>query len=272
MIPTPFNPILALGSIFEARQLIFNLAKREIFSRYSGTYFGLIWSLINPLALLGVYTVVFGSIFKARWSGGGESIYEFGLIIFMGLIMFSIFSDSILRAPNIVVGNISFVKKIVFPIEVLPIVCMISTLFHAFVSFLILLIGYFFIVGPIPPGVLLIPLLLIPLIFFALGSMWFISSLGVYFRDVGQFTGTSVTLLMFFSPIFYPASSIPHDLRWIIELNPITQVLEQSRGILFFGNPINFKSLLIPLLSSALFCWAGYVFFVVTKKGFSDVL
>ncbi len=266
------TPKEMISSIWRNRHLIMALTKREIIGRYRGSAFGILWSFFNPIFMLVVYTFVFSVVFKARWGGGGESKTEFALVLFAGIIVFNLFSECMNRAPNLILTNANYVKKVVFPLETLTIVTLGAALFHMAVSFIVWLIFYLFLFGFPKPTILLLPLVLLPLILLTLGLTWFLASLGAYLRDIGQVIGVVTTALLFLSPIFYPISILPEKYQIIIHLNPLTTVIEQTRDTLIWGNTPNIALWVSSLAIGALIAWFGFAWFQKTRKGFSDVL
>ena len=260
------------SSLWKNRSLIAALTKREIEGKYRGSAFGLLWSFFNPLFMLLVYTVVFSVVFKARWNSSGDSKVEFALILFAGLIVFNLFAECIGRAPGLVLLNTNYVKKVVFPIEILPIVSIGAALFHALVSLVVWLIAYILIVGAPNATVIYLPLVLLPLLFLVMGLSWALASLGVYLRDVSQLIGIVITTLMFLSPIFYPASALPEDYRPLLYLNPLTPVIEMVRDVLYWNKAPNWVLLGGCIVVSAAVGWLGFAWFQRTRKGFADVL
>ncbi|MBF0274865.1 MAG: ABC transporter permease [Nitrospinae bacterium] len=254
------------------RDLLLRLTKRDIIGRYSGSFIGIFWSLINPLFMLIVYTFVFSVVFKMKWGIGGESKTEFALLLFSGLIVHSLFAECINRAPSTILANVNYVKKVIFPLEILPWINMGTALFHSLASFCILLIFYLFIHFSFNVTVFLLPFVLLPLVFITMGISWFLASLGVYVRDVGQVTPTISVTLLFVSPVFYPISSLPEKYQIFLYLNPLTFIIEQVRGILLLGNMPNWTGLLIYFVVSIIIAWLGLFWFQKTRKGFADVL
>jgi len=248
------------------------LIMREVLGRYKGSIFGLLWSFLNPVFMLLVYTFVFSVIFKARWGGGSDSKIEFALILFAGLIIFNLFAECLSRSSGLIIANANYVKKVVFPLEILPIVFLGSALFHALISYGVWLIAYMIFYGLPHPTVLMMPLVFIPLIFFILGITWAFSWLGVYFRDMNQLVGLIITVLMFLSPIFYPIKSLPEDIQIFAKLNPLAQIIEQSREILFWGKIPNLAGYVICLIGSLLIFFMGFMSFQRARKGFADVI
>jgi homopolymeric O-antigen transport system permease protein len=257
------------------RDLIVALIRREIVGRYRGSLLGIIWSMLTPLLMLAVYTFVFGIVFRARWveaGAAGPSTAEFSIVLFSGLIVFQLFAEVINRAPTLVLANANYVKKVVFPLQILPVVALGSALFHAVVS-AVVLFGFMLAVrGAIPPTALLWPLVIAPFCLVILGLAWFLAALGVYYRDIGQFLGTLLTALMFLSPIFFPLSALPEWLRVWVTLNPVTLPVEQTRDVLIFGRGPDLFGLAVYSAIGLAVAAAGYAWFQKTRKGFADVM
>lgn len=260
------------ASPWRNRNLISTSVKREVLGRYRGSVMGLLWSFLNPLFMLGVYTIVFSVIFKARWNVGSDSKTEFALVLFAGLMVFTLFSECINRAPGLIVGNPNYVKKVVFPLEILPWVTLGASLFHAAVSLIVWLLAYVIFFGVPHATALYLPLILAPLILFIMGLSWALASLSVFLRDVSQFIGIMTTTLMFLSPIFYPATALPENYRSMLYLNPLAPIIEQTRDVLFWGKAPDFSMLGIYLVATAFIAWVGFAWFQKTRKGFADVL
>jgi lipopolysaccharide transport system permease protein len=222
--------------------------------------------------MLTVYTFVFSVVFKARWGAGSDSKTEFALILFAGLIVFNLFSECILKAPTVILSNVNYVKKVIFPLEILPWVILGSAMFHALISIGVWLVAYMILFGLPHPTALLLPLILLPLPLFIMGLTWALASLGVYLRDVSQFIGIFTTVLMFLSPIFYPTSALPEDYRHLLLLNPLTIVIEQVRDVLFWGRVPDLLGYSAGLVGAAFIAWLGFSWFQKTRKGFADVL
>jgi lipopolysaccharide transport system permease protein len=260
-------------SLWRNKGLIRNLIHREVVGRYKGSMLGIFWSLANPIFMLAVYTFVFSVVFKARWgAGGSDSKTEFALVLFAGLMIFNLFSECISRAPGLILANVNYVKKVVFPLEVLPWVSMGSALFQFVVSLGVWLVAYGLLFGVPHWHVLLLPLVLVPLVLFVMGLSWALASLGVYLRDVGQIIGVLITVLMFLTPIFYPASALPAAYQPLIFMNPLTAPIEMARDLMYWGQ-LPSLSLLAMYAAGALgFAVLGFAWFQKTRKGFADVL
>ncbi len=266
------HPSEMIGSLWRNRSLITASIKREIFGRYRGSFLGILWSFFNPLVMLAIYTFVFGTILRARWSVEANSQMEFALVLFAGLITFNVFAETINRAPSLIISNPNYVKRIVFPLEILPVVIVGSSLFHYSISLGIWFLAYMLFYGAPSMTILYIPLILLPLLIFTLGVSWMLASLGVFLRDVSQFIGLLTTAMMFLSPVFYPASSLPEGYRPLLYLNPLTPAIEFSRDVLYWGKQPDMQSLAFYLTAASLFAWLGFVWFQKTRKGFADVL
>lgn len=266
------SPYEMVVSIWRNRELIAALVKREILGRYRGSIMGLLWSLLNPLFMLTVYTFIFSEVFKARWGSGSESKTEFALVLFAGLIIFSLFTECINRAPSLILANPNYVKKVVFPLEILPFVSLVAALYHASISLGVWFVAYILFFGMPHATVLLLPLVFLPLTFFIMGLSWALASLGVFIRDISQFIGVITTLLMFLSPIFYEVTGFPEEFRQWLYLNPLTLIIEQTRDVLYWGKEPDFFLLGLYSLGSVMVAWLGFAWFQKTRKGFADVL
>lgn len=261
-----------MKEIIKHRELLFQLTKREIATRYKGSHLGLIWFIAQPLLMLVVYTFVFSVVFKARWGATEASNLEYSLILFSGITTYNLFSDIISRAPNLITSNTNYVKKVVFPLELLPVVTLLSSLFFSAISYIILLVFIFIMNGSLNWTTVMLPIIILPLCFLSLGLSWIISSLGVFFRDISHLVGVLLTALMFLSPVFYPVTSVPENMRFIYSFNPLSYVIEEVRNILLVGTFPDIGQIMLGLLISIIILIIGYRWFVKTKRGFSDVL
>jgi lipopolysaccharide transport system permease protein len=267
--------LAALGkSLWRNRQLIVQMTKREVAGRYKGSAMGLAWSFFNPVFMLVVYTFVFSEIFKARWGGigGDDSKTQFALVLFVGMIVLNLFSEVFNRAPGLILANVNYVKKVVFPIEILPVVAMFVAVFHSLISLGVLLTAFAVFNGYLHWTAVFIPLILLPLVIITIALAWILASLGVFLRDVGQLVGIISTVLMFLSPVFYPLNAVPERFRPIILANPLTFIIEQAREVLIWGHLPDWVGLGVYSLAAAAIAWAGYAWFQKTRKGFADVL
>lgn len=266
------NPIKALKESQVNWGLIVELIKREVAGKYKGSILGYCWSLFNPILMLVVYTFVFSVVFQARWGNAEDSKTGFALVLFAGLIIFNFFSECFNRAPTIIVLNVNYVKKIIFPLEILPIVTMGAALVNLLISFAVWFAFHAIVVGLPPATSLLLPVIMVPLILMTLGLSWLLSSLGVYLRDAAQITASMTTVLMFLSPIFYPLSNLPEAYRTLFLLNPLTTTIEQARAVLIYGQLPDWTLVAISTSMSLIIFFAGFAWFQKTRRGFADVL
>jgi lipopolysaccharide transport system permease protein len=267
------SPVEIAHSFWLNQNLIWQLAKRQVMGRYRGSVMGLAWSFFNPILMLGVYTFVFSVVFKTKWGiGVNESKTDFALLLFVGMIVYGVFSECVNNAPGLIMSNVNYVKKVVFPLEILPWITMASALFHAAISTLVWLAAYAFLNAKLQPTVMLLPLIILPLVFFTVGLTWFLASIGVFIRDISQIVGVLTMVLMFLSPVFYPVSAVPQQYRPLLQLNPLTYIIEESRNVLFGGRMPNWLNWGIYISASLIVMWAGFWWFQKTRKGFADVV
>jgi len=270
-VPDPFsvNPLAIAADLYHQRHLLGQLVKRDVLLRYRGAYFGLLWIFLNPLIMLAIFSFVFGQIFQSRWPAQTGGI-PFALNLYCGLIAFNIFAETVGRAPAAVRGHPSYVKKIIFPVQILPLVPLGAALTHGAFNLLILGAALAW-AGHLSAGLLLIPLLLIPLLLAALGLAWFLAAWGVFIKDMSQIVPVFVQMLMFLSPIFYPVQAVPGPLRPLFEHNPLGAVIEAMRAALA-GLGINWTSWSIALAVALVICLLGHAFFQRSRDEFADAL
>jgi lipopolysaccharide transport system permease protein len=270
------SPAALFRSLWRYGPLILQLSRREVAGRYKGSVLGMTWSFFNPVLLLSVYTFVFSVVFRARWSDGGavvsESRTEFALILFVGMIVHGLFSEVINRAPQIVLNHQNYVKRVVFPLEILPVVSLFAGMFHALVSLGVMLLAFGVFNGYLQWTAVFAPVILLPLIVLTLGFSWVLASLGVFLRDVGQTIGLATTVLMFLAPVFYPVSALPLEFRPWMMANPLTFIIEQMREVLIWGHLPDWVGLVRYSLVAVAIAWIGFIWFQKTRKGFADVL
>lgn len=268
----PSTVMHLVSSLWRHRFLIWQMTKREVIGRYRGSVMGLMWSFLNPVLMLAVYTFVFTVVFNARWGTESNSKGEFAIILFAGMIVHGLFAECANRAPGLILNNVNYVKKVVFPLEILPWVTLGSALFHASISFAVLLIFYAVIHSSLNWTIIFLPALLVPFALLTMGVAWFLASVGVFVRDVGQTIGIVTTIMLFLSPVFYPISVLPEHLRPVLFLNPLTFMIEQIRSVLIWGNMPDWIGLAVYSLCSVVVAWAGFFSFQTMRKGFADVL
>jgi lipopolysaccharide transport system permease protein len=265
------DPVQMLRGLWRHRELVSRLTAQEIVQRYQGSFLGAVWSFITPIMMLCVYAFVFSVVFQARWGdlAGTPRSGEFALTLFAGLIPFGVVSEVLNRAPSVVLSMPNYVKKVVFPLEILPVVAVGSAVVHSLISSAILLAGSLVFLGHVSPAVVLLPVAYVPL---TLGLGWFLASLGVYVRDIGQAIGLVTQVLFFLSPIFYPISAVPERLRFILGVNPLTAILDGFRRTLLWGAAPVWWTWAALTVGTGVVALLGYAWFMQTKKGFADVM
>ena len=266
--------LVALGkSLWRNRQLILQMTQREVVGRYKGSVMGLAWSFFNPVFMLAVYTFVFSVIFKSRWGvGGEESKTQFAVVLFVGMIVHGLFAEVLNRAPSLILSNVNYVKKVVFPLEILPVIAMGAALFHGLISLGVLLAAFALFNGYLHWTVVFTPLVVLPLVILTVGIAWMLASLGTFLRDVGQTIGIITMVLMFLAPVFYPVTAVPEEFRPWLMANPLTFIIEQAREVLIWGHVPDWTGLGTYTVVAMAITWAGYAWFQKTRKGFADVL
>lgn len=270
----PIVPREMAVSLWRNRGLILALVKREVVGRYRGSVMGVAWSFFNPLLMLVIYTFVFSVVFKARWGvgGGEESKTGFAIMLFVGMIVHGLFAECVNRAPGLILSNVNYVKKVIFPLEILPWVSFGAALFHSTISLGVLLLAQLILFQQMPWTVIFFPFVLLPLVFATMGFSWFLAALGVYLRDIGQVTSLFTTVLLFVSPVFYPISVLPKKYQGFLQLNPLTFIIEEGRRTLIFGQPPDMSRWVVMLAAGMVIAWAGFAWFQKMRRGFADVL
>lgn len=245
---------------------------RAIARRYRASIFGLLWVLMVPMATLGIYAFVFGSVLQSRWDTGSSAEIPFALNLFAGLLVFWLMADTAGQSLASVVQHANLVKKSLFPLEILPVVVVGEGLFHTAINTLILLIALPLIGDGVPLTAALFPLVLAPFVLLMLGVAWFLAALGVYFRDMGQVIGLVMTGALFLSPVFYDIARLSPGLQAAVVFNPITVIVEQARGVLLRGEAPDWLTLALYLAIAWLAAALGLAFFRRARRTFADVL
>jgi len=269
----PVSTLAMFASLSDRWILVWHMTKRSIAGRYKGTIAGIGWSLITPLLLLGIYTFVFGVVFRARWGDKPEmSIGGYAIFLYSGLILHAMLAECINNAPRLIVSHVSYVKKMVFPIEILAWVTVGGTLFQFFISTFVLITALLIVNHSLAWTVVLFPIVVAPIILIAVGVTWLLAAVGVYIRDINQITGLLSTALLFLAPVFYPLSRIPEAYQPWLYLNPLTFVIEQGRSVLLLGEQPNWIGSILYALVGLVIARIGFWWFQRTRKGFADVL
>lgn len=260
------------GAWLRHPSLTWEMTRRDVLGRYRGASFGLLWSLISPFMMLVVYTLAFGYVLKSRWPGTTGNTADFAMLLFMGLIVHGFFAECLSRAPTLIAGTPNLVKKIVFPLEILPWTLVMSAFFHAVMNTVVFVLLNLLLRGEFHATTLLWPLVMLPLVFVTLGVVWLLSSLSVYLRDISQVTGVIVTAMLFLSSAIIPVETLPERYRAIFHLNPLTLIIDQAREVAFWGRLPDWSALGIYMIGALAFAYAGFAVFQKTRRGFADVL
>lgn len=262
-----------LQSLITHREVLVQLIRRDLEQRYRGSILGIVWTFLMPISMLLIYTFVFGIVFKQKWSGlPAQGPGEFALALFSGLLVYNFFSECVARAPSLVVQNPNYVKKVVFPIQWLPLVAVGAALVQLLISVLILCAALIVLRGGVPWTVVFFPALLLPLTLLVLGCVWLLSALGVFLRDISQIVSVAVSALLFLSPVFFPLSATPIQVQWLLRLNPLSLPIEHARGVLVMGVAPPIAEWLIQLALAVIWSWLGYQVFKRLRPHFADVL
>ena len=267
-----FSIISYFKALLINRTVVAQFCRREITRQYRGSFMGFAWAFLVPLMMLCVYSFVFIGILKSRWPGAEQAggLY-YSLQLFCGLTVFNLFAEVLGRAPGLIAEQPNLVKKVVFPLEILPFVSLGAALFHMAIGMVILLICVFIFQG-LSIYIFLLPIVLIPFLFFLLGLSWFISALCVYLRDISIIIGIVINLVMFLSPVFYSTKILEGNAALLMTYNPLTLPIENLRRILFSYDVIDWSAWLVSLLTGMLIAALGAFFFSLTRDGFGDVL
>lgn len=274
MTQHPTSLLYLWRSALEHRTLIGRLVAREFEARFRGHILGTVWAIATPLLTAMVFTFVFSIVFRSRWAGGAEDLGTSGyaIIFLTGMFVHTIFAEAVSRAPSLIVGNANYVTRVVFPLEILPVVAVGTALINAAIGLAIVLVGNALLNGSFHPTVMLLPLVLLPFLIFVVALVFLFAALGTYVRDISQILGLLVTASLFLTPIFYPLESVPQKIRWLVTLNPLTLAVEQARAVVLYGHSPDFLRLGLFLASaSAALAFAFWVFQRL-RPGFSDVL
>lgn len=258
-------------AVADHRGLLRALTQREVEVRYRGTVLGLMWAVVYPLTMLAVYTFLFGVIFKARWPGTAD-LPDFVLMLYCGLVTYSIVSETLTRAPVAVLSQPNYVKKVVFPLELLPLSHLGAALVNAAIGFGLLVVFVLVQKHSLSPSGLTVPLVVAPLALLVAGLAWFLSAIGVFFRDIGQVINVVMTMLLSLSPVFYPVSAAPEFVQRLIYLNPLTYPIEEVRRVLVLGYWPQWDMWALYTVIAALIAASGLWVFQNTRAAFADVV
>jgi lipopolysaccharide transport system permease protein len=265
-----WRPLWELPRRFD---LIVPLARRELAARYRGSALGLVWALLTPLVMIVIFTFIFAGIFGARFGAGRtSSAWDYALYLFCGLLPWTAFQDSVQQAANVIIAHANLVKRVVFPLEALPVAQTLAALATQMFGTLALLIAAIVIRGELHLTVLWLPLLLAPQLLATLGAAWFVASFGVFVRDTAQGITLVLTAWMYLTPIIYPETLVPERFRPFVNLNPFTPLVRNYRRIILEGAPPDWQGLAYFTLFAVLTFIFGYWWFAKTRKNFADVI
>lgn len=270
--PPLWHPLLLTAIVAGNAPLILHMTRRQLALRYKGSVLGWLWSLVQPLTMLVVYAFVFGIVFKARWGTVPGGDVSFAAVMFCGMAAFNLFSETVNASAPVILQNANLVKKVVFPLEILPAVQLASSVVLGAVWFLLLFAGAAALGIGFHASLLALPALLLPVLLLALGVAYFVSAASVYVRDMPHLAGVATQILFFVTPILYPVELVPDHLRWVLELNPLASMVEDIRGAALFGRWPDWAVFGRNLLVGLVACRLGLCWFLKTKKGFADVL
>jgi lipopolysaccharide transport system permease protein len=254
------------------RHLLSLLIERNVEASFRGSVLGKLWTALVPLLRLAVYTLVLGFILRVKWPGHGNTPLETALLYFVGLTFYDFFMEAISTAPSLMHDNVNYVKKVVFPLEILPCAMLGAALVRLGVTSTILLIFFLVIRGVPPLATLAVPLVVAPFALIVLGAVWFLSALGAYVRDLRQLMGVVALMMMYLSPIFFPLAMVPERARPFFYANPLAFMIESTRSALFAAEWPNWAGLILYSAIALLFAAAGYRWFLRVKSGFADVV
>ena len=262
----------AFSPLWKNRGLLFQLWMRDFSSRYRSGLLGVTWALINPLLMLALYSFVFVGVFKMRWGSGPNVQGNFVILLFTGLIVHGFFAEFVTRAPLLISSNSSYVKRVIFPLELLPLVPLMAAIINILIGVFLIVCLLFYVQGSIPVTLILLPFVLVPYAMLILGFSYFLSATGVFVRDLNQVVGIVTTVAMFASPVLFPIENVPESYRWILYANPLTLVVGQLREVVVLGKVPDLLSWLIYFAAAVSIFLLGFAWFQKTRKGFADVL
>lgn len=254
------------------RALVVELTRREVDGRYRGASLGVLWSLLSPFLLIAIYTIAFGTVMGGRWPEVEAAGTPFSIVMFGGMIPYFVLSECMLRSPELVVGNPSYVKRVVFPLEILPWPMLLSALFHCLMNVLVFVAMRLVMQQDFEWTLVFLPLVILPIAVLGLGVAWFLAAASVYFRDLRQVVGLASMALLFLSSAMIPTNAVPEQYRLIFLLNPLSFIVDQARAVLIWGIQPDWAGLAAYLAGALAFMYAGYAWFASTKRGFADVL
>lgn len=271
--PQGLGLLEGLRLLWAERSLAWVLIRQELRSRYLGSSLGGAWNWIMPLLMLGVYALVFGGVLKARWPmARSESAVEFVATLFAGLLVVNVFAEMVGRAPGVLAANANLIKKMVFPVELLPVSLAGVALFNGLLSLLLLMLLLGLVDGQVWAAWWVLPVVLVPVVIQGLGVAWAVSACAVFVRDTGPLVQAALAALVFLTPVFYPLTAVPESWRDWVLLNPLTSTVEQLRAAAIYGVWPDPVVLVRDWLLSLVMALSGLWLFRRLRDGFADVL
>jgi len=251
--------------------LILSLTKRELAARYRGSFLGFLWTLVTPMVMIAIFTIIFAGIFKAKF-GASNSQWDYALYLFCGLLPWTAFQEAVQLSSTTIVGHANLVKRVVFPLETLPVSLSLAAVVNQLFGTLVLVVAVGLLRHEFHPTVIYLPLILIPQLLATFGAAWLVASLGVFVRDIVQGIGLILMAWMYLTPIIYPESIVPANYRPLINLNPFTPLVRSYRRVILEGQPPDWQGLAFFLAFAMVTFLFGYWWFARTRKNFADVI
>lgn len=275
------NPLEMIAGLWRSRALLWQFARRDVLARNRGSALGVGWTLLHPLIMLAVYTFIFAIVWEAKWNPAATEAssfahkVEFAIALFCGLLLYEVFSSTVNASPSLIVSNPNLVKKVVFPLELLPIATLLAAVVLHGAGLLVLLIANAALRGVVSHTLWLYPLVVLPLVLLAGGVSMACAALGVFVRDLRTVVPVAVQVLFFVTPILYPVAKLakaPEWVRGVLELNPLVGIFESARSVLVFGQLPEWRPLALATALGVVVFVLGFALFVKAKRGFADVL
>jgi lipopolysaccharide transport system permease protein len=262
-----------LIKFFKQRDLIIQFTKRELEIRHKGSLLGHLWAILSPSMMLGLYLFIFGVIFGGRFGIlPNEDFFDYALALFLGLSFFNVIAEAITTSPLLIISQPNFVKKVVFPLEIIPLTKIAASLYYSFLSVALCILLAPFTHGGLHASAFALPLLMLPLAMIALGISWALSAIGVFIRDINHLTGFIATATMYASAIVYSPTKVPMKIWSILKLNPLLLVIDQARHIILWNSTLDYFSLIYIYVISLIILIGGYIIFKYLRPYFAELI
>ena len=260
-----------LWQLLRRLDLIISLTKRELMARYRGSVLGLLWTLVTPMVMIAIFTIIFAGIFKAKF-GTSSSQWDYALYLFCGLLPWNAFQESVQLSSGTIVARANLVKRVVFPLETLPVSLSLAAVVNQLFGTLVLVVAAAVLRHEIHATIIFLPLILIPQIIATFGAAWLVAALGVFVRDIVQGVALVLMAWMYLTPIIYPESLVPENYRRAINLNPFTPLVRNYRRVILDGLSPDWQGLAYFLAFAMVLFLFGYWWFARSRKNFADVI